>query len=139
MKRSFQIILAAVILLITGIAVGILVENRIDFLNTNSHSSIETIYFNKVRDEHDRELVIRAFGFLPDELKGVLDYSIIPKVDRVEKGLWSGSYVGNKFPDGLYRVIFTADPNLYMDPGHNMIIIAIDLKDEDRMMILPID
>lgn len=142
MKKKLLLILAVVILLIIGIVAGFFIINRfldIQKANKLSHSSVESVYINKVEDFHDRELVDKAFRFLPDELKGVLDYSIIPKVLKVDKGVMVGSYVGNKFPDGLYRVMFTADPMLFMDAAHNIIIVAIDLKDEDKMMILPID
>ena len=142
MKKSLLLILAAVILLIIGIAGGMLIENRlnnIEIKNMMSHSSVEDVYINRVVNIHDRELVQKAFYFLPEELRGVLDYSIIPKVEKVDKGILGGSYVGDKFPDGLYRAMFTADPKLYLDEAHNIIVVAIDLKDEDRMMILPID
>lgn len=142
MKKSFVLAIVIIELIILGTIGALLIENRlkeIENRNIKNHSCVETEYISKVVDIHDRELVQKTFYFLPDELKGVLDYSIIPKVEKVDKGILSGSYVGDNFPDGLYRVMFTADPNIYLEAAHNIIIVAIDLKDEDRMMILPID
>ncbi len=142
MKKSFVIVIIIIELIILGIIGVFLIESRlkeIENRNIKNHSSIETEYINRIGDIHDRELVQKAFYFMPEELRGVLDYSIIPKVEKVDKDILGGSYVGSKFPDGLYRVMFTADPKLYMDSAHNIIIIAIDLNDEDRIMLLPID
>jgi hypothetical protein len=142
MKKSLVIVIVIIELIIL-VTIGALLLNyrlkEIENRNIKNQSSVETEYINRIKDMRERVLVKKAFYFLPDELKVVLDFSIIPKVEIIEKGLWSGSYFGNKFPDGLYRVMFTANPKLYMDPAHNIIMVANDLKDEDRMMILPID
>lgn len=142
MKKSFVIAIVIVELIILGIIGAFLIETRlkeIEDRNMKNQISLQREYINKVEYIQDRELVKKAFYFLPDELKGVLDYSIIPKVEKVDKGILGGSYVGDNFPDVLYRVMFTADPKIYLDSAHNKIIVAIDLKDEDRMMILPVD
>lgn len=131
-----------VLLLVVGVVGGIVVENRFDFIKDSekSEESLRTSeYVNMVKGQHERELAQKAYNFLTVEQKKVLDYSIRPVVEKFDIKLSSNMYMEEKFPEGYYRVSFTADPKLFLDSAHNIIVIGIDVKDEERMYLFPID
>lgn len=142
MKKFVLFVIILVLLLGVSVVGGIVIENRFDLIKNsekNAESLTEREYINMVKGQHERELAQIAYNFLTVEQKKVLDYSIKPVVEMFDINLSSNTFMYEKFPDGYYRVRFTADPKLFLDSAHNTIIIGIDAKDEDKVYMFPID
>ncbi|MDD2371658.1 MAG: hypothetical protein PHQ32_06635 [Firmicutes bacterium] len=140
-----KILIVAVIIalsLVAGITTGLVIENSYNILGASKKdevSSIPSEYINMVENKHDKELVIKAYNYLNDEQKRVLDYTIKPEVRKLNSMLSSNSYIQELFPDGYYSVLFMADGKLYIDYAHNSILIGIDAKNEKKIYMFPID
>lgn len=148
MKRIIILVIIIIASLFLGFIFGAAIENKFDILSANKevkeiqevvadYNAVEIQYFNMVKDEHEREILMKAYDFLEYNDRSTIDYSVKPEFRK--------AYVSNGnqfFNDDYYLISFRTfgiivDNKLIKNIIPYDITVGIDVETEKTIKIFP--